>query len=315
MKKKYIKKMISIIVPIYNGKDYINRCVKSLLMQNYKNIEIILVDDGSVDSTLVQCRELEKQDSRIVVIHKKNEGVSAARNAALNYAHGEYITFCDIDDYVEKNIYTQMVYSMEASNCDIVICGRYNVTEGRREAVVYGVEKEWDNNEACRRCIFDSYVMGSVWNKLFTREVIENVRFDTSLEYCEDMLFLASVLKQKNIRVFYLNEPLYNYVQNSKSVTNSKSLLFDKNGELKYIVAMNKILNLYSDEPHISNLIKTRIFLFAYDMLKDKIKKSNQKKKLKKYLIQNEFSYLQCSEVVFNDKLKKIIKVPILLIQ
>ncbi len=114
-------KLISVIVPVYNVKEHIEQCVNSITGQTYKNLEIILVDDGSKDSSGEICDKLAKEDARIHVIHKQNGGVSSARNAGLDYAHGEYIAFVDGDDYIDETMYEKLLSKMDA-DIDIVSC-------------------------------------------------------------------------------------------------------------------------------------------------------------------------------------------------
>ena len=115
-------KKISVIVPIYNSEDYIDRCVRSIVEQSYKNIEIILVDDGSTDNSSMMCDEWAKNDKRVKVIHKENGGVSSARNEGLKIAKGDYISFVDSDDYIDKKMIEKMLNQMEKGNTDLVIC-------------------------------------------------------------------------------------------------------------------------------------------------------------------------------------------------
>ena len=116
--------LISIIVPVYNVEQYLDRCVKSLLQQTYKNLEIILVDDGSPDRCGQMCDNYAKLDSRVLVIHKENGGLSDARNAGLSHAHGEYIAFVDSDDYIEADMISELYNACHNQDADIVVCGR-----------------------------------------------------------------------------------------------------------------------------------------------------------------------------------------------
>lgn len=119
--------LISIIVPVYKVEKYINRCVDSILAQTYKNLEVILVDDDSSDSCPTICDEYAKKDNRVRVVHKKNEGVSAARNDGISIANGKFICFVDSDDYVAENYVQKMVEEQQKNNADVVFCSYYNV--------------------------------------------------------------------------------------------------------------------------------------------------------------------------------------------
>ena len=122
-------KKISIITPVYNAEKYIERCVNSVLNQTYENIEFIIVNDGSTDNTAKILNRLKKNDSRIMVIHKKNEGVSKARNTALKKATGKYVLFVDADDWLESTMCEDLISHAEKNNSDVVICEYYNYYE------------------------------------------------------------------------------------------------------------------------------------------------------------------------------------------
>ena len=125
------KHLISIIVPVYNVEKYIDKCIKSILEQTYKNLQIILIDDGSQDKSGQICDEYELQDNRIEVIHKKNGGLSDARNLGIKKARGEYIGFVDSDDYISKNMYEDMYKIIQEKDSDVCICNVYNVIDGK----------------------------------------------------------------------------------------------------------------------------------------------------------------------------------------
>ena len=115
-------KKISIIVPVYQAEKYISKCIESIVNQTYKNLEIILIDDGSTDRSGEICDEYGKKDNRIVVVHNKNKGVSVARNCGLDIATGDYITFVDSDDYIDLQMYSEMMKVVEKYSCDVVMC-------------------------------------------------------------------------------------------------------------------------------------------------------------------------------------------------
>ena len=115
--------LISVIVPVYNVEQYIHQCVDSILSQTYKNLEIILVDDGSPDNCPAICDEYARNDDRVKIIHQENGGISAARNSALDLCTGEYIAFVDSDDWIESNAYEEMMSEMQKKDLDVVFCG------------------------------------------------------------------------------------------------------------------------------------------------------------------------------------------------
>lgn len=115
--------LISVIVPIYKVEQYLNRCVQSIVDQTYKNLEIILVDDGSPDNSPAMCDAWAEKDDRVQVVHKKNGGVSSARNAGLDAANGAYIGFVDGDDYIEPDMYAQLLQAIQKDSSDMAVCG------------------------------------------------------------------------------------------------------------------------------------------------------------------------------------------------
>ena len=125
--------LISVIVPVYNVAEYLSRCVDSILAQSYENLQIILVDDGSTDDSGKICEEYAKKDARIQVIHQNNGGLSSARNAGLDLASGEYIGFVDSDDWIEPEMYAEMLARMEKYDAQLVCAGRCDVDGGTGE--------------------------------------------------------------------------------------------------------------------------------------------------------------------------------------
>lgn len=197
---------ISIIIPIYNAASTLERCVDSILRQDFIDFEVLLVDDGSKDDSLSIARKLNLKDDRIRVFHKENGGVSSARNQALDYAKGEYVCFIDSDDYVEPN-YISAMYSH--CDCDMVVCGYYvdwMNADGklkRQDVVVLPQDGKFDIIKGCD-CIFELFVNGKIHincNKLLKRSIIEDnhIRY-TPIPVNEDYMFMIEYLKHaKNL--------------------------------------------------------------------------------------------------------------------
>lgn len=213
---------LSIIVPIYNVESYLKKCIESILAQTYKEFELILVDDGSPDNCGKICDEYAKQDNRIKVIHKKNGGLSSARNAGLDKATGEYISFIDGDDFIEKNMYERMLQYLNKYKADIVICEVNDVDEEDNilDKKVRYTSKEaelMDATEAMRR-----YLMGewtASWDKLYKRELFNEIRFPEG-KINEDVAIMLHIFEQTG-RIVYIKEALYNYRQRANSITTS----------------------------------------------------------------------------------------------
>ena len=169
--------LISVIVPVYNVEAYLDRCVQSIVDQSYKNLEIILVDDGSPDNCPALCDAWAAKDSRIKVIHQENAGGGAARNVALDVALGEFVSFVDSDDYISPTMY-QHLFSLFGKDTDIVECEYLDV---HRDYALFGNEKSkffiYTTQEAMSEHIRDHFFRQIIWNKLYRRDVIGDTRF------------------------------------------------------------------------------------------------------------------------------------------
>lgn len=208
---------ISIIVPVYNVKTYIEECIESIIQQSYQNLEIILIDDGSNDGSGEICDTYGRKDPRIKVLHKENGGVSSARNKGLEIASGDYIGFVDSDDVCKKNMYEKMleVYKNDSSidfcYCDIFQDGK---VDSRGENGVI-------DKSSKMKLVFP--FGASLWNGLFKKNKLKDIFFDESYFYGEDLLFLIRYLKNIEGRIYHLKCPLYSYRTNENSITNDEN--------------------------------------------------------------------------------------------
>lgn len=215
-----MNELISIIVPIYNVSEYIDRCLESLLKQTYENLEIIVVDDGSTDNSVEICNYYAtKYLGRLRVIHTDNCGVSVARNTGLKIAKGEYITFVDGDDWVEPDMLETLLYNLYMHNADISSCGMKedydngeSVLQKQQECICIS-QKQMFHEVLCNK-----YVYGYVWNKLFKKELIQDIVFDKSLFIQEDMDFVMKYLKNCKKCVYTMGE-YYHYRKRRDSAT------------------------------------------------------------------------------------------------
>ncbi len=213
---------ISVIVPVYNVEKYINNTVNSIINQTYKNLEIILVDDGSPDRSPEICDEFAEKDSRIKVIHKENGGVSSARNAGLDIASGDYIAFVDGDDYIDHDMYEIMLGHITEYGADAAACGivRENADAPNEPWGSVNAEIEIVDKQTLLKMVGQAsgLLPVSPCNKLFSKSVIGNLRFDTRFRYAEDVLFNYFVSKNVNKMVIQ-NVTRYHYVSNSNSAS------------------------------------------------------------------------------------------------
>lgn len=224
---------ISIIIPCYGVEKYLGRCMKTVVNQTLKDIEIILVDDGSPDNVPLMCDELAKKDSRIKVVHKENGGLGFARNSGLDIATGEYVAFVDSDDYVDTSMYETLWNEAFASNADVVFCGFK--TEQRnglwKDSNEVAERTEW-NGDAVKNFMLDMIACApyikkerkfemSVWHSIYRRSIIEDnrIRFHSEREVVsEDFPFQVDFLLKANT-VVYIPQSLYFYCLNGTSLT------------------------------------------------------------------------------------------------
>lgn len=209
---------VTLIVPVYNVEDYLDRCMDSVLGQTYENLEIILVDDGSTDNSGKMCDEYKAKDSRIHVIHQKNAGLSAARNVALDIMAGEYVMFIDSDDKVDKRIVEHLLGDMHKYKCDIVECGIYDVYGNKiMEKKLPEKTKAYTVEEALS---MDIGAMGgavSACAKLYKRSIFSTVRYREG-KIGEDGYAIVDVLSQAESIVID-NRPMYYYYHRRNSIT------------------------------------------------------------------------------------------------
>lgn len=246
-----MKPKISIIVPVYNVESYIGNCIQSLLEQTYENIEVILINDGSIDKSGIICEEYMARDARISVLHQNNLGVSAARNKGINIARGDYIGFVDADDYVEPDMYEYLLSLCQNFHVKIAQCDRMYTykTYDKREIVKNKKEKLRiiDCETALHELLCSKDVRSSLWSKLYKKELFDNVRLDTQLTAGEDLIVNYQLIKKTN-RIVVSNRKCYFYYQRKGSCTTGalnekiyKSIIQTKNySEMEKSIKLKK---------------------------------------------------------------------------
>jgi len=213
--------LISIIVPVYKVEKYINKCVDSIINQTYKNLEIILVDDGSPDNCPKICDEYAEKDDRVKVIHKKNGGLSEARNLGLEMAKGKYIGFVDSDDWIDYDMYEYLYNQLIINDCQVAVCGIYDVYEHdiSKDA---NINKNFDeitilsNEQAVFECFNDCNINSFAWNKLYSKNVFENIRYPVGKRF-EDM-FVTHKIFSLCERIVCLPNKKYYYLRRDGSI-------------------------------------------------------------------------------------------------
>lgn len=219
------KELISVIVPIYNVEKYLSKCINSILEQTYKNLEIILIDDGSDDSSPQICDKYSKKDKRIKVIHKENKGVSSSRNKGLELSTGKYIVFVDSDDYIDKQMIEKLYNNLIENKADISVCNHYyNYQKDTFELKKFLHQKlTIDNNDKFYN-IYNDYSLSTIipWGKIYKKEIFANIRYPIGKIH-EDEAIILDILTKAS-RVSYFDEPLYYYVKRDNSITNNFNL-------------------------------------------------------------------------------------------
>lgn len=217
--------MISVIVPVYNVEAYLARCLDSILTQTYSNLEIILVDDGTKDSSGVICDEYAAKDSRIRVIHKENGGLSSARNVGIDLAQGEYIAFVDSDDWLEPDAYRQLLELARKYDVKLVCGGRYDVQceTGEKTLGLCPPREEVITAEALLKRIFTwDNIDSAAWDKLYHRSLFEQIRYPLG-KIVEDVPTTYRIALRAE-RAAMCNQPVYNYFHRPNSITTASKV-------------------------------------------------------------------------------------------
>lgn len=209
--------LVSVIIPVYNVEKYLKKCVDSVLNQTYRNLDIILVDDGSTDLSGKMCDELGTADKRVTVIHKQNGGLSDARNAGLNVARGEYYAFVDSDDYISSDMIEIMVNSARENSCEIAICNMVRFSESGESALFYHPVAQKQILLGENR--FKTLKQPSVCNKLFKASLFQNIRFPKGKYYEDTFVYHELLYRAKSVILTGSNS--YWYLERSDSIVGS----------------------------------------------------------------------------------------------
>lgn len=240
---------VSVIVPVYNVEKYLNRCLDSIIHQTYKNLEIILVNDGSLDNSGVICDEYADKDDRIIVIHQKNQGLSCARNSGLAIVSGDYIAYVDSDDYINITMFEKMMYYLIKHDLEVIeILPKLSYTEQS-----YDNSFIIENPVTATKRILNKTAF-AVWRRIFKKQLVEDMRFIPGLIH-QDVFYTMDMLKRIK-RHGYIDSPLYYYNTDNESIIRSKYSLEKINTGIRateYIV--KNILKDPSLKPILNNYI------------------------------------------------------------
>lgn len=285
------KYKISVIVPVYNIAEYLPRSLDSILSQTHKNIEVIVIDDGSSDGSGDIIREYEKKDSRVKGIFKENSGVSDTRNAGIELATGDYMSFVDGDDYIEPDMLEYLLENALKYGADISHCG-YQMVFPSRVDYYYNTGKLMvqDNRQGISDLIKGELVEPGIWNKLYKREVIGDVRMPSDIRINEDYLFNVEVFLNSEKSVFE-DKPFYHYILRENSAATSalsEKKLFDG------ITVRERILKIFENDEEmyrlaLVGLLKHNVNLYRTLVLNKAAKMFSHRKKEVKENIRKQF--------------------------
>lgn len=212
---------ISIIIPVYNVENYLKQCVDSVVKQTYKNLEIILVNDGSTDNSGKICDEYTLKDSRIKVIHKENGGISSARNVAIDIAEGKYITFVDSDDDVEPDYIAYLYNILKVFNCKMSVCS-HNIIKNEKTKKSFNLKKDYkiSSQECIKRLLYNEGIDTSAWAKLYDKTLFDNIRYPVGKLFEDIAITYKLFIKSGEIACGHLAK--YNYKVRENSIVTSK---------------------------------------------------------------------------------------------
>lgn len=299
--------LISIIVPIYNVEKYLKKCIESIINQTYKNIEIILVDDGSPDNCGKICDEYSQKDKRIIVIHKKNGGLSDARNKGIDIAKGDYLTFIDSDDFVNIDYIEKLYNSIKLNNTKLAQCGISKVNENNEIIEKLNYDENYIKtsheilNELYGKHLIENVV---VWNKMYAKELFRNIRFPVGKIH-EDEFTTYKIFYSVD-RISLLSDCLYNYRQTNESIIGKK---FNKK-RLNLLDALEERMDFFKNRNEIDLYEKTlKFYIEQLRLYYIKVKKYIENSKeiqqdiKRKYKIEHK-KFMKIKDKTFKEMLK-----------
>lgn len=265
---------LSIIVPVFNKEKYIDNCIQSILSQTFKDFELILVNDGSTDSSGFKCDCYKNMDNRIIVFHQENQGVSSARNKGISIATGDYIGFVDADDTIDVNMYETLIDNATSNNADIAIC-RLNTSEKPTIHLNRKNVEVFNRNEGLS-AFFKGELDYGAYNKIYKKTIVKNLQFEGRM--FEDVFYTFRALLLSNKAVLNQNK-MYNYFIRDNSVSISKFSL--KYLDLVYVT--KKIVNIVLEKMP-AHLEAAKVFDFVTNMfLLNKILLAGEKYYMNEY--------------------------------
>lgn len=270
--------MISVIIPVHNAESFLERCINSILTNTYKDLEVILIENGSTDSSRDLCYRLEKENSNVKVIVSEVKGVSNARNLGLEEATGDYISFIDADDYISPYYFETLQRISDKNDADIVVC---DYSKGTESSVTFArpnnTEKLIDKDYYFRNhYVKETLQFTAPWSKLFKKRIVDSVRFDTELSMCEDRTFVTQCVCRAE-KIYYVQEKMYYYFLGNDNSICKKT---DQDLRMDMVYSLKKDLAFIQREYPQKQLWLDLIYvsmLFTSDFRLKKVKKEGRK--------------------------------------
>ena len=299
------KILVTIIVPVYNAEKCLEKCLNSLLEQTYRNIEIVLINDGSTDNSLNICNSFRRKCDFIKVINKKNEGVSIARNIGIEHSNGDYIIFVDSDDYVDKYLVEKMLKIFIEKNIDWTICGYkkvfFNKGKITKEKIINYEEKFFETKDDTIKYLYPLYNskgFNALWNKMYKTEIIQKkkIKFNPNINMGEDYIFNLNYLTAVN-RLYIMNENLYRYRIEDNILTNKFEDKLFKNRMVIYNETINTLKKCGFDYNEVTFDMLYIKFVYAQLMMLSH-KHCNYDKEKKFKIIEDMIQSYKTQEIV-----------------
>ena len=301
--------LVSIIIPVFNSEKTLTYCLESILNQTYNNLEIILIDDGSEDRSLVICNEFKEKDKRVIVIHKENEGVSIARNIGIKHSKGKYIAFVDSDDIISNDMIEILINDIIRNDCDLSSCGIKKIFDYNEKLV--NIPNKYSSikfeKDQFLNLVLNENIGGFLCNKLYKSSIIRdnNISLKENIYVCEDLLFnIEYILKSNNF--CYNSNVLYGYIQHSNGS-------FYKQNNLRWFTIFDSylmIIELLKKENVSASLLEEVYYQLCYISCEAiaKNKHNTQKydgiKTINEYVKNNYLKVLLYKHITFKQKVK-----------
>ena len=253
---------VSILIPVYNTSLYLNQCLDSIINQTYKDLQIVLIDDGSKDNSLAVCNEYASKDNRIEVFNQENQGVAITRNHLLEKIKGDYFLFIDSDDWIEPSMVEFMITEAEEKTADVVMCGKVENKAPVNNNFTY---KIYDNATIIREFLYHNELRGSLWNKLLKSNLLTNLSFHCEISYGEDALFCWQYF-HKVKKAVITDKCLYHYRLHETSISNSSFGPKKLSGHKVWDLICDDVKNKY---PQFNCIAQARFCIESTLLLRD----------------------------------------------